>query len=51
MHQSLVRLKDEDRLHELVCRGDVDLPTAQREISSDWIAAYKKYFHPDEPIN
>jgi hypothetical protein len=47
------RVKDalEDRLHELVCRGDVDLPTAQREISTDWIGAYKKYFHTDKPIN
>lgn len=41
----------EDRLHELVCRGDVDLTTAQREISRDWISAYKKYFHTDRPIN
>lgn len=47
------RVKDalEDRLHELVCRGDVDLPTAQREISTDWISAYKKYFHTDRPVN
>jgi hypothetical protein len=47
------RVKDalEDRLHELVCSGEVDLPTAQREISRDWIAAYKKYFHTDKPIN
>jgi hypothetical protein len=47
------RVKDalEDRLHELVCRGDVDLPTAQREIATDWIAAYKKYFHTDRPVN
>lgn len=47
------RVKDalEDRLHELVCRGDVDLPTAQREISTDWISAYKKYFHTDRPTN
>jgi len=47
------RVKDalEDRLHELVCRGDLDLPTAQREISTDWIAAYKKYFHSDKPVN
>jgi anti-sigma factor RsiW len=46
------RVKDalEDRLHELVCRGDVDLPTAQREISTDWISAYKKYFHTDRPV-
>jgi hypothetical protein len=41
----------EDRLHDLVCRGDLDLPTAQKEISTDWIAAYKKYFHTDKPIN
>ena len=47
------RVKDalEDRLHELVCRGDVDLTTAQREISRDWISAYKKYFHTDRPLN
>lgn len=47
------RVKDalEDRLHEMVCRGDVDLATAQREISTDWIAAYKKYFRTDRPIN
>ncbi len=47
------RVKDalEDRLHDLVCRGDVDLPTAQREIATDWISAYKKYFHTDKPVN
>ena len=47
------RVKDalEDRLHELVCRGDLDLPTAQYEISADWIGAYKKYFHTDKPIH
>ncbi|HTS28845.1 MAG TPA: zf-HC2 domain-containing protein [Bryobacteraceae bacterium] len=47
------RVKDalEDRLHDLVCRGDVDLATAQREISTDWISAYKKYFHTDRPVD
>jgi hypothetical protein len=40
----------EERLHELVCRGDVDLATAQQDISKDWIAAYRKYFHTDHPI-
>jgi len=40
----------ENRLHEMVCRGDVDLATAQRDISTDWIAAYRKYFHVDRPI-
>jgi hypothetical protein len=40
----------EDRLHGLVCTGKVDLTTAQREISSDWIGAYKKYFHTNRPF-
>lgn len=40
----------EERLHRMVCRGDVDLATAQREISTDWIAAYHKYFHADTPV-
>jgi hypothetical protein len=40
----------EDRLHGLVCAGQVDLATAQREISRDWIGAYKKYFHTDKPF-
>lgn len=46
------RVKDalEDRLHDLVCDGSLDLIAAQRDISSDWIAAYKKYFHTDTPL-
>ena len=46
------RVKDalEDRLHAMVCEGGLDLIAAQRDISSDWIAAYKKYFHTDEPL-
>lgn len=40
----------EDRLHSMVCRGQLDLPTAQREIAANWIGAYKKYFHTDRPI-
>ncbi|MBS1859944.1 MAG: HNH endonuclease [Acidobacteria bacterium] len=45
------RVKDEleDRLRDLVCRGDLDLSTAQREIATDWIAAYKKYFRTQSP--
>jgi anti-sigma factor RsiW len=45
------RVKDalEDRLHDLVCMGNLDLATAQRDISADWIAAYKKYFGTDDP--
>ncbi len=33
----------EERLHQLVCARRLDLPTAQHEIATDWIAAYKKY--------
>jgi hypothetical protein len=33
----------EERLHELVCAGKLDLPTAQRDIAVNWIDAYKKY--------
>jgi anti-sigma factor RsiW len=41
----------ENRLHQLVCDGKLDLSMAQRDISSDWIAAYKKYFHTDKPVS
>jgi hypothetical protein len=46
------RVKDEleDRLRELVCGGRLDLAEAQRDISTDWIAAYKKYFQTDQPV-
>jgi anti-sigma factor RsiW len=46
------RVKDalEQRLHEMVCNGKLDLHTAQRDIATDWIAAYKKYFHTDKPL-
>jgi len=46
------RVKDalEDRLRDMVCTGNIDLAEAQREISSNWIAAYKKYFHTDKPL-
>lgn len=40
----------EDRLREMVCDGDLDLAEAQREIASNWISAYKKYFHTEEPL-
>jgi hypothetical protein len=40
----------ENRLRELVCHGDLDLATAQHDISTDWIAAYRKYFHADVPF-
>ena len=41
----------EDRLHRMVCHGDVDLATAQHDISADWIAAYRKYFHTETPLS
>jgi anti-sigma factor RsiW len=40
----------EERLHQLVCAGKLDLTTAQHDIATDWIAAYKKYFHTDRPL-
>jgi len=40
----------EERLHEMVCAGKIDVSTAQRDIATDWIAAYKKYFHTDRPL-
>ncbi|MGH9627745.1 MAG: anti-sigma factor family protein [Bryobacteraceae bacterium] len=40
----------EDHLYRLVCAGHLDLATAQRDISQDWIAAYKKYFRTDRPL-
>jgi hypothetical protein len=46
------RVKDglEQLLPQLVCRGALDLTTAQEDIAADWIAAYKKYFHSDRPV-
>jgi hypothetical protein len=40
----------EDRLHQLVCNGDLDLAKAQEEIAANWVAAYKEYFHTDRPL-
>ena len=36
----------ENRLHELVCSMSLPLDNAQREISANWIEAYKKYIGP-----
>jgi hypothetical protein len=46
------RVKDdlEDRLRDLVCSGSLDLDEAQHEIAGNWIAAYKKYFHTEQPL-
>lgn len=40
----------ENHLHDLVCSGKLDLTTAQRDMASNWIVAYKKYFHSDQPL-
>jgi hypothetical protein len=47
------RVKDalENRLHVEVCAGRVDLQTAQQEIATDWIAAYRKYFRTQMPVS
>ena len=47
---SFVKDQLEDYLHRSVCAGKVDLATAQRDVSTDWIAAYKKYFRTSEPV-
>lgn len=40
----------EDRLREMVCDGSLDLTEAQKAIAVNWIAAYKKCFHTDQPL-
>ena len=38
-----VKDKLEDRLHVMVCAGKLSLEQAQRDITTDWIAANEKY--------
>jgi hypothetical protein len=47
------RVKDalEERLHQLVCDGELDLPTAQRAIATNWITAYKQYFGRNQSVS
>jgi hypothetical protein len=47
------RVKDqlENRLHQMVCSGEIDLVTAQHELATDWISAYKKYFRTRKPLD
>jgi hypothetical protein len=33
----------ENKLHKMVCAGQIELLEAQKEISTDWISAYNKY--------
>jgi hypothetical protein len=46
------RAKDalEGRLYQMVCEKQIDLASAQHDIATDWISAYKKYFHTSEPV-
>ncbi len=46
------RVKDqlEMLLPRMVCEGRLDLATAQRDIATDWIAAYRKYFNTETPL-
>ena len=36
----------ENRLHQMVCAGQLDLTIAQQAIAGDWIAGYKRYESP-----
>ena len=40
----------ENLLPRLVCSGRIDLATAQHEMASNWIGAYKKYLATERPI-
>ena len=40
----------ERELQDLVCRGTLDLATAQQELADDWIAAYKRRFKTERPL-
>ncbi len=46
-----VKDKLENELHDEVCAGKIDLPTAQHEIATDWIASYKKHFNTNAPLS
>lgn len=40
----------EDHLHDMVCQGKLPLATAQEEIATNWIVAYKHVFHTETPL-
>lgn len=46
------RVKDqlEDLLSDMVCRHEITLTQAQRDIASNWVAAYKRYFKSETPL-
>lgn len=35
--------KVENKLHKMICNGEIELTAAQREIAADWLGAYDKY--------
>ncbi len=39
----------ERHLRRMVCAGALDLATAQRDIATDWIGAYRRYFDTRQP--
>jgi hypothetical protein len=39
----------ENRLHEMICSGELDPPIAQRMIAEDWTEAYGRFFR--SPVN
>lgn len=41
----------EDRLRSMVCDGRIELAEAQSEIAGDWIAASKKHFRTEQPLD
>jgi hypothetical protein len=47
------RVKDEleQLLPRLVCANELDLAQAQREIATDWVAAYQRYFRTPLPLH
>lgn len=38
-------------LPALVCRGEIDLARAQRDIATDWVATYQRHFNSSVPLN
>lgn len=46
------RVKDalEERLRTMVCRGEMPLEEAQKEIAADWIGAYRRHFRTEAPL-
>lgn len=45
-----VKDKLENRLHEMVCDGDMSLPEAQRAIATNWVETYQKVFRTAAPL-